>query len=112
MANTFKNTAARNVGTTPVAVITAPTTSQDTVIGMTISNTTTSPITADVYVSILGTNYYIIKGATVPVGGSLVPIGGDQKVVLVGSAGRNDSIYVVSSAASSADVVVSYLEIT
>lgn len=113
MANQFKNTAVRNVGTTPVGTVSAPIPSQITVIGMTVSNTSASAITVDVYVSILGTNYYLVKGATVPVGGALVPIGGDQKLVLVGSAGpRNDTIYVVSSAASSADVIVSFLEIT
>jgi hypothetical protein len=44
----------------------------------------------------------------VPVGGSLVIVGGDQKVVLEAA----DALKVVTSAASSADVVISYLEIT
>lgn len=54
-----------------------------------------------------GTDYYLVKGATVPVGGSLVPIGGDQKLVLEAA----DVLKVISSAASSADVIASLLEI-
>ena len=49
-------------------------------------------------------DYYIVKSATVPVGGSLEAIGGNR-VVLIAS----DALKVVSSAASSADVVVSVL---
>ena len=54
-----------------------------------------------------GTDYYIVKTATVPVGGALVPIGGDQKLVMEAA----DVLKVVSSAASSADVIASLLEI-
>ena len=51
---------------------------------------------------------YIVKDAPVPVGGALVPIGGNQKIVMV----TGDSIKVNSSAASSVDAVLSVLEIT
>jgi hypothetical protein len=74
---------------------------------MSIGNTTASPITCDVYVTSSAVNYYLVKGATVPVGGSLVPIGGDQKLCLEAA----DVLKVVSSAASSADVICSLLEI-
>jgi len=50
----------------------------------------------------------MVKGATVPAGGSLVVVGGDQKVVLE----ENDNIKVTSSAATSCDVIMSILEIT
>jgi hypothetical protein len=74
---------------------------------LSVANTTTSPITCDAYVTSSGTDYYLIKTATVPVGGSLVIVGGDQKVVLEAA----DVLKVVTSAASSADVVCSLLEI-
>ena len=74
---------------------------------MSIGNTTSSPITCDVYVTSGGVDYYMVKAATVPVGGSLVPIGGDQKLCLEAT----DALKVVSSAASSADVICSLLEI-
>lgn len=108
MANTFKNSFASAVGTSAVSVYTCPAATQSTIIGLSIGNITNSPITCDVYVTSSATNYYMVKTATVPVGGALVPIGGDQKLVLeVG-----DILKVASSVASSADVIVSYLEIT
>ena len=55
-----------------------------------------------------GVDYYMVKSATVPVGGALVPIGGDQKLVLE----PTDVLKVISSLAASADVIVSLLEIT
>lgn len=79
-----------------------------TVIGMTVANVSAAAITVDVYVTISSTNYYLVKGALVPVGGALVPIGGDQKVVLE----TGDALKVVSSAATSADVIASVLEIS
>lgn len=106
MANTFKNYVAQNVGTSPSTIVTAS--AATTVIGMTVANTSASAITVDVYVTISATDYYLVKGATVPTGGSLVPVGGDQKVVLE----SGDALKVVSSAATSADVIASVLEIT
>lgn len=46
-----------------------------------------------------------MKDATVAVGGALVAVGGDQKVVLE----AGDSITAYSSAASSVDAALSYL---
>jgi hypothetical protein len=108
MANNFKNYFSKNVGTSAATVFTGPSATQSTVIGMTISNVTASNITVDAYITSGGTDYYIVKSATVPVGGALVTVGGDQKVVLEPS----DAIKVVSSAASSADVILSALEIS
>lgn len=108
MANTFKNSFAKSVGTSPTTVYTTPSATQTTLIGLSVANTTSSPITCDVYITSSATDYYLIKTGVVPVGGSLVVVGGDQKVVLEVA----DVLKVVSSAASSADVVVSYLEIT
>lgn len=106
MANTFKNYVAADVGTSASTLITASTAT--TVIGMTVSNITASPITVDVYITVSAADYYIVKGATVPTGGALVPVGGDQKVVLE----TGDALKVISSASTSADVIVSVLEIT
>ena len=108
MANTFKNQFSKSVGTSAATIYTTPSSTQTTIIGMTIGNIISSPITVDVYVTSSATDYYLVKGATVPVGGSLVPIGGEQKLVLEAA----DVLKVVSSAATSADVIVSLLEIT
>lgn len=108
MPNTFKNYHAKNVGTSPNTVFTGPSATQATVIGMTVANVTASNINVDVYITSGGVDYFIVKGALVPVGGALVPIGGDQKVVIE----PTDAVKIVSTAASSADVNLSVLEIS
>ncbi len=108
MANTFKNYLTANVGTTATTVLTGASGAQTTVIGMTVANTTTSSVTASVTLTSGATTVYLVKNATVPAGGSLVPIGGDQKVVVEAS----DVIQVQSSAATSLDVICSVLEIS
>jgi len=108
MPNTFTSYVNRNVGTSASTVVTVGAGTQTTVIGMSVANTTTSPITVDAYITRSANDTYLIKGATVPVGSSLVIVGGDQKVVLIVS----DALKVISSAASSADVVTSVLNIT
>jgi hypothetical protein len=108
MPNTFTSYANKNVGTSPATVVTVGASTQTTIIGLDVANTTTSPITADVYITRSAVDYYLIKSAVVPVGGSLIVVGADQKVVLITS----DALKVVTSAASSADVVTSVLNIT
>lgn len=109
MANSFKNYIAVGVGATANAVY-SPTTSgiQSTVIGMTLANVTGTPLYVSVFLNNGVANAYIIKDALVPTGGTLVPIGGDQKLVVE----QNDVLYAVSSAAASVDVILSVLEIT
>jgi hypothetical protein len=75
---------------------------------MSCANTLTSPVTVDVYFTRSAVDYYLVEGATVPVGGALVVVGGDQKVVLI----TGDVLKVLSSTASSIDVVTSVLNIT
>ena len=108
MANTFTSYGNKSVGTSAATVVTIGASTQTTVIGMSCANILTSPVTVDAYFARSAVDYYLVKGATVPVGGSLVIVGGDQKVVLITS----DVLKVVSSTASSIDVVTSVLNIT
>jgi hypothetical protein len=108
MANSFKNYFLKNANTTSQNVYVAGTGVSATVIGMTIGNTTSAPISANITVTSAGTSYFMLQGATVATGGALVPIGGDQKLVLE----AGDYLQVQTSAANSADVIVSVLEIT
>ena len=108
MANTFTSYVNKNVGTSAATVVTVGSSTQTTIIGLAVANTSASPITTDVYFTRSAVDYYLIKGATVPVGSSLVVVGGDQKTVLI----TGDALKVVTSAASSADVVTSVLNIT
>ena len=110
MANTFKNYTLKAAGTTAQNAYAAGVGVQATVIGMTIANITTSPISVNVILNggnITG-NVYLVQNATIAPGGALVPIGGDQKLV----AEAGDYLQVSSSVASSADVIVSVLEIS
>ena len=109
MANTFKNRTLRQVGTSPVdvgAVVAAST--QTTLIGMTLANVTSGVISVTATLHDGSNTTHIVKDAPIPTGGSLVLLGGDQKVVLM----TGDKIIVTSNTASSADVIMSFLEIT
>jgi len=108
MANSFKNSAVANIGTTASTVYTTPSATTSTVIGLTVANTSNSPVTVGIYLTIGGTDYYLLKNAVVPVGGAIVPIGGEQKVVLQ----TGNLVKVVSSAATSVDAILSVLEIS
>ena len=103
---TFANTSyvAKNVGASPSTLVTVPSATTIAITSLVVANTTTSPITCDVYFTRSATDYYLVKTATVAVGGSLEVIGGNR-VVLIAS----DALKVTTSAASSADVVVSAL---
>ena len=61
---------ARNIGTSASSVITVSAGTQ-AVASLIVSNTITSPITTSVYITRSTLDYYIVKGATIPVGGSL-----------------------------------------
>jgi hypothetical protein len=108
MANSFKNYFLKNANTTSQNVYVAGAGVSATVIGMTIGNTTSAPISANITVTSAGTSYFMLQGATIATGGALVPIGGDQKLVLE----AGDFVQVQTSAANSADIIVSVLEIT
>jgi hypothetical protein len=110
MANTFTRKLSTGIGTalTAVGSYTVGASTQTTVIGLTVANTSAATVNIDVTVNDGSTDYYVVKDAPVPVGGALVPIGGNQKIVLI----TGDSIKINSSAASSVDAVLSILEIT
>lgn len=108
MANTFTSYVARNVGTSPVTLATVASATQTTVIGLTVANTTSSAITADIYVTRSAANYYVTKGANISPGQTFVAVGGDQKLVLT----TGDALVVVTNTATSADVIASVLNIT
>jgi hypothetical protein len=108
MANNFKNYANSAIGTALSTIYTAGPGVQSSVIGMSVSNLLTSPITANVIVNISGSNYFMVKSAQIDPGSALIPIGGDQKLVLE----AGDYVAVQSNTTSSADVIMSLLEIS
>jgi hypothetical protein len=106
MANTFTSYVAKDVGTSPATLLTVAASTTDTVLGLSVANTSAAGITVDVYITRSAVDYYIVKGAYVPVGQTFIMSGGDQKVVLVAS----DVLNVVTSAAASADAIASVLQ--
>ena len=103
MANVFETFASASLGTalTAVGSHTCAGSTTETVIGLTVSNRTTSAVKVDITYHNGSTDFYIVKDAPVASGGALTPIGGDQKIVLT----TGDSIKVKSNTASSVDAV-------
>jgi hypothetical protein len=110
MANTFTRKLSQNVGASPdiIGNYTVPSSTTTIVIGLTCTNTTGSAITANVFLANATANTYIVANAPISSGASLIPIGGDQKIVMI----TGDKIYVQSSAATSIDAILSIMEIT
>ena len=116
MANAFKNvtiqgTLAADADHAVGSVIPNATTTQ-TIIGMTISNVTSQVINVSVKMFLSSTETYIVKDAPIPIGGSLVVVGGDQKVVLFHNGTNGNQIKARSNVANSINVIMSYLEST
>ena len=109
MANAYKNRTLRAVGTsaTDVGAVVAAST-QTTLIGMTMANITSGVINVTATLNDGTNTTHIVKDAPIPTGGSLILLGGDQKVVLM----TGDKVIVTSNTASSVDVIMSFLEIT
>jgi len=119
MASNFKRSFTRNIGTANTTIYN-PTTPgvQATVIGLSLCNITNAAVEVSVTFSqgansaSAGANtVYLIKSAIIPAGSSLVPIGGDQKLVLVANTTTSDYLEVSSNTATSVDVVLSSLEV-
>lgn len=114
MANSFLSETDTAIGTSAATVFTCPSATEVTVIGLSVANIVSSQIAVDVVLDASGRtsgaedSVYLVKAAPIPVGGTLVVIGGDQKVVME----PGDAIKVTSDTASSADVVLSHLDIT
>ena len=114
MANAFLSETDTAVGTSPATIYTCPASTETTIIGLSIANIVTSQITVSVKLNGSGRtsgavdDVYMVKDAPVPVGGTLVVVGGDQKLVME----PGDTVTVESDTASSADVILSHLDIT
>lgn len=109
MATAYKNHLADGIGTGGSSVYTVPANTTAAAIGMTVANTTSASISVDVKViSASLQTAYLVKGASIDKGSTLVPIGGDQKIVLE----AGDQIQVTSNTASSCDAILSVVEIS
>ena len=94
----------KNISTSGSTVTTVATSTTLAVASLVVSNTSSSPITCDVYITRSAVNYYVVETATVAVGGSLEVIQGNRLILQA-----SDALVVVASAATSADAWVSGL---
>ena len=109
--NRFKSHfATATTGTANAAFTNSESGTDKVVVGMTISNITSIAQTASVFVHSNTDNklFSLVTDASIPAGGSLVPIGGDQKVVIE----PGESVNVNTSGSNSCHVVISTLEIS
>jgi len=118
MANDFKRYTKTNVttstGTSADAVYTVPSTGsvamETVIIGIYLSNTSSTGVTASVFLDAFsGNDVYVVKDATVPAGSSLEVISGG-KLVVQGNGITNDAVRVSCGTATSLDAIVSILE--
>lgn len=107
MAQTYLSSPVSSVGTSNVNLLTVPVATTGLIIGLCLSNTTSATILATVTLTRGATSYSLCTNAQIPAGSSILPIGGDQKVVLMAS----DVLKVKSSVASSMDAILSYVQI-
>ena len=105
---TYSNTsyAVKNVSTSGSTAISSVASGTVAISSLVLSNTSSSPITVNVYVTRSATNYYIVYQATVPVGGSLEAIQGNRIILQT-----SDALYVLASAANSCDAWASALSV-
>jgi len=110
MANVFKNSVTGSIGTVTTKVYETPASTVSTVIGLSVSNVISNNISVNVTVTDASTTQtrHLVRSGLIVEGSSIVIVGGEQKVVLE----SGDFISVSSSAAVSADVIVSVLEIS
>lgn len=108
MANTFKSVGTSSIGTTKTTIYTAPAATTSTVIGLSVANIITGVAVVDIILVKGASEFYIIKNAPIMPGGTLIAVGGDQKLVME----TGNIVKVISTVASSVDAIVSILEIS
>ena len=110
MANIFKNSITGSIGVTGVIVYQVPAATTTTVIGVNVANVVAQNISISVTLrdSSASKTVYLVKDAIIVQGSSTILVGGEQKVVME----TGDYLTVTSSVGTSADVIVSVLELT
>ena len=104
MAQDFRNTLNRVIGTGDTTILTAG--DYDAVIGIRCCNVLTTTIKVDVKIAKGGADYFLAKGVVIPPNSAIELIQGGAKIVLA----NGDTLEAVSDTASSLDVVLSYID--
>ena len=104
MAQNFRRYTSNAVGTSAATIFTAD--SYDTIVGISVSNVTTSAINVSVYINDGSNDIHLVKVAPITAGGALQVVDGGAKFVVQ----SGDALKVISDTASSADVWVSAVD--
>ena len=104
MAQDFRNNLQRNVGTSPVTLVTGG--DYDAVIGIRICNTTASAVLASCQIVNGGNDHFLAKNVSIPPNSAIELIQGGAKIVLQ----NNDTLKAQSDTASSLDIVTSFID--
>ena len=104
MAQNFRRYTSNAVGTGAATIYTAD--SYDTIVGISVSNVTTSAINVSVYINDGSNDIHLVKDAPITAGGALQVVDGGAKFVVQ----SGDALKVISDTASSADVWVSAVD--
>lgn len=111
MANTLKNVLKNKISTTASTVYTTPSATKTIIIGTTAANTLSNNninFSMTLHDSAGAGGVHVVKNATIAPGGSLVPVGGEQKIIL--EAGH--FVKASSSDSDSVDLILSIVEQT
>jgi hypothetical protein len=104
MAQNFRRYTSNAVGTSAATIFTAD--SYDTIVGISVSNVTTSAINVSVYINDGSNDIHLVKDAPITAGSALQVVDGGAKFVVQ----SGDALKVISDTASSADVWVSAVD--
>lgn len=108
MASFFRTKVAKNIGTTPVAVLATGSANRFTLIGCNLANTLDEDVIVDVTITdaTAVTGYYIKQLVIAPYTSAKIVTNG-EKIILA----ENTTMTVVSDTAASVDLIASYAEI-
>jgi len=108
MATTFKNKVVKDVGTVPVDIIETDASTRSTIVGLSVTNLTSSFVYIDVMIqddtSITG---YYLKETLLPANTSLRAVNQGEKLILAPS----NKLMVRASVNDSVDVIASHVEV-
>jgi len=109
MATLFKNKLYSELGTAETTVLTTEGNAKTTVIGLSLTNLTSSIILVSIQIvdTVSSTSAYYVKDTVIPPSQSLRVINGGEKLVL----GPSTGIKITASTDESLDLVLSYVEI-
>lgn len=108
MASVIKRTVSRGIGVSDVSVYTVPANTVAVLIGLNIANILDTSINVDIKYRVDSNDVYVLKGITIPPNASFTPTGMEQKLTMAAA----DQLVIKSDTAASADVILSYSEIT